>query len=127
MRLYLNDKLFSNECTSFFLSQTFLCFINSTSGLSHELFIYDTNRLLPKPISCNAQEPPKLASLQDDSNFNVRAVERGSRIVTINGTRTILQMPRGNLEGIYPRFFMLKQLIEDIEAVEYGKVFRLLR
>lgn len=127
MRLYLNDKLFSNECTSFFLSQTFLVFVNSTSGLSHELFIYDTNRALPKPISGNATEAPKLASLQDDSNFNVRAVERGSRIVTINGTRTILQMPRGNLEGIYPRFIMLKQLIEDIEAAEYGKVFRLLR
>lgn len=108
MRLYLNDKLFSNECTSFFLSQTFLAFINSTSGLSHELFIYDTNRILPKPLNQNGNEPPKLAILQDDSNFNVRAVERGSRIVTINGTRTVLQMPRGNLEGIYPRIIMLK-------------------
>jgi IKI3 family len=90
MRLYLNDKLFSNECTSFLLSQTFFTFINSTSGLSHELFIYDTNRALPRPPTNNATEAPKLASLEDDSNFNVRAVERGSRIVTINGTRTVL-------------------------------------
>ena len=49
MRLYLNDKLFSNECTSFFLNQSFLAFVNSTSGLSHELFIYDLTRSLPKP------------------------------------------------------------------------------
>jgi elongator complex protein 1 len=28
--------------------------------------------------------------MQDDSNFNLRAVERGSRLVCINGTKTIL-------------------------------------
>lgn len=36
-------------------------------------------------------------------------------------------MPRGNLEGIYPRIIMLKQLIEDIEATNYGKAYKLLR
>jgi len=36
-------------------------------------------------------------------------------------------MPRGNLEGIYPRIIMLKQVIADIEAMEYGKAFRMLR
>jgi elongator complex protein 1 len=36
-------------------------------------------------------------------------------------------MPRGNLEGIYPRIIMLKEVIEDIENIEYGKAFRLLR
>lgn len=127
MRLYINDKLFSNECTSFALSQTFLSFIISTSGLSHELLIYDLERAFPKPANQTNGDPPKLASLQDDSNFNVRAVERGSRIVAINGIKTILQIPRGNLEGIYPRITMLKQLIEDIEAMEYGKAFKMLR
>lgn len=102
--------------------------MNSTSGLSHELFIYDLNRSLPKPANgAQNTEPPKLASLEDDSNFNVRAVERGSRIVVIQGTRTVLQMPRGNLEGIYPRIIMLKEIIALIEAREYGKAFRLLR
>jgi elongator complex protein 1 len=36
-------------------------------------------------------------------------------------------MPRGNLEGIYPRIIMLKQIIQDIEEERYGKAFRLLR
>jgi len=36
-------------------------------------------------------------------------------------------MPRGNLEGIYPRIIMLKQVIADIENMEYGKAFRMLR
>ena len=96
------------------------------------MLIYDLNRMLPKPSTssntgANTQEPPKLAGLDEDSNFNVRAVERGSRIVVINGTKTVLQMPRGNLEGIYPRIIMLKEVIEDIERIEYGKAFRLLR
>lgn len=90
LRLYLNDKVFSNECTSFQLNQFFLAFINTTSGLSHELFIYDLNRTLPKPLSGQATEPPQLAKLDDDSNFNVRAVERGSRIVVINHTKCVL-------------------------------------
>lgn len=36
-------------------------------------------------------------------------------------------MPRGNLEGIYPRIIMLNHIIEDIENLEYGKAFKLLR
>jgi elongator complex protein 1 len=36
-------------------------------------------------------------------------------------------MPRGNLEGIYPRIIMLHKLIEDIEAKRYGKAFSMLR
>ena len=36
-------------------------------------------------------------------------------------------MPRGNLEGIHPRIIMLNHIIEDIENLEYGKAFKLLR
>ena len=36
-------------------------------------------------------------------------------------------MPRGNLEGVYPRIIMLKKVIQDIEDMEYGKAFRMLR
>jgi elongator complex protein 1 len=111
LRLYLNEKTFSKECTSFSLFQTFLVFVNSTSGLMHEMFIYDLNRALPKPANQINGDAPTLASLEDDSNFNVRAVERGSRIVTIHSTKTVIQLPRGNLEGIYPRFIMLKEVI----------------
>ena len=45
----------------------------------------------------------------------------------MHGIKTVLQIPRGNLEGIYPRITMLKQLIADIEAEKYGIAFRLLR
>ena len=36
-------------------------------------------------------------------------------------------MPRGNLEGIFPRIMMIKKIIEDIEKLEYEKTFILLR
>jgi hypothetical protein len=36
-------------------------------------------------------------------------------------------MPRGNLEGIFPRIIMLSKIIEDVEAKRYGKAFKLLR
>lgn len=65
---------------------------------------------LPKPSSATGSlDLPVHPSLTDSGNFNIRAVERGSKIVTVDpGTRTVLQMPRGNLEGIYPRIIMLK-------------------
>jgi elongator complex protein 1 len=48
--------------------------------------------------------------------------------VTVDpGTRTVLQMPRGNLEGIHPRIITLKKAIEDIENTNYGKAFKSLR
>ena len=49
MRLYVNGHLFSNECTCFSVHENFLLFVNSTSGLMHELFIYDLNKKLPRP------------------------------------------------------------------------------
>ena len=39
----------------------------------------------------------------------------------------VLQMPRGNLEGVCPRIIMLTKVIEDIEDGRYGQAFRLLR
>ena len=57
----------------------------------------------------------------------MRAVERGSRIVTTNGYKTILQMPRGNLEGIQPRILLLKAAVRMIKKARFGKAFRLLR
>jgi hypothetical protein len=60
MRLYINGHLFSNECTSFMLTQNFLAFVNASSGLQHLLFIYDLNRKLPQPQQ-GSDQPPQLA------------------------------------------------------------------
>jgi elongator complex protein 1 len=36
-------------------------------------------------------------------------------------------MPRGNLEGVYPRIILCKQIVQMIKDKAYGKAFRLLR
>jgi len=43
------------------------------------------------------------------------------------GTKLVLQMPRGNLEGIQPRIMVLKEVIALISKLEYGKAFKILR
>ena len=83
LRLHLNDRLLSNECTSFQLTQNFLLFTNTTAGIMHELHIYDLNRVLPANHT-------SIAKITDDGNFNVRAVERGARLVTCCGSRVVL-------------------------------------
>ena len=86
----------------------------------HELHVYDLNRKLPA-------DHTQLKQTTAEGDFNVRAVERGSRLVVCSQARLVMQMPRGNLEGIQPRIIMFKQIISLVEAKEYGKAFRLLR
>ena len=49
-----------------------------------------------------------------------RRVERGSRLVTAvaHGSRTILQMPRGNLETIQPRSLTIHLLKDLLNALK---------
>lgn len=86
----------------------------------HELHIYDLNRALPSD-HLNLPKPSA------EGDFNVRSVERGSRLVTCCGSSLVMQMPRGNLEGIQPRIILCKHLVELIKDKQYGKAFRLLR
>jgi elongator complex protein 1 len=86
----------------------------------HELHIYDLNRQLPA-------DSQSLAKPQAYGDFNVRAVERGSRLVMCSKSRLVMQMPRGNLEGIHPRIILCKELVQMIKDKLYGKAFRLIR
>jgi len=54
-----------------------------------------------------------------------RAVERGSRLVTAMPTAlsVVLQMPRGNLETIYPRAMVLSGIRKLIDEKNYRKAF----
>ena len=102
-KLSINGKLFSKEWTSLFITRDFMFFINSTQALFHYLYVYNLNKNLPLPV-VDAKDPdpsqavPKLPTTEDNS-FHIRNVERGTKIVCWNMTKSILQMPRGNLEG----------------------------
>jgi elongator complex protein 1 len=60
---------------------------------------------------------------QQDERY--RSIERGAKIVTVMPTTysVILQMPRGNLETVYPRALVLAAIRRSIEHEQYRDAF----
>lgn len=58
-----------------------------------------------------------------------RSIERGARLVTAVPTTMslVLQMPRGNLETIYPRAMVVAGIRKLIDAKDYGRAFSFCR
>ena len=58
-----------------------------------------------------------------------RAIERGAKIVTVVPSvfAVVLQMPRGNLETIYPRLLVLSGIRKSIDDKRYKKAFLICR
>lgn len=54
-----------------------------------------------------------------------RSIERGAKIVTVmpSSYSVVLQMPRGNLETIYPRALVLAAIRRSIENEQYSDAF----
>merc|ERR1719192_962608 len=94
-------------------------------GLSgrHRLLLGTTmeHRLLTRP----------LASLESGTweSAGSRRVERGSRLVVAvpSHSRTILQMPRGNLEVVQPRALAILMLADLLDQAKYAEAFLLAR
>jgi len=61
--------------------------------------------------------------------LSTRNIERGSNIVATvpNSSKVILQLPRGNLETIYPRYLSLEMVKNLLDSLEYFKAFEILR
>jgi elongator complex protein 1 len=122
-RLYCRDMLLTDSASSFFLSTAhkFLCY--ATSGSRCQL------RFLPLIEVYNFD--PLMGSDQNHilEGYEPREVERGTRLVAILPTQptAVLQMPRGNLEGVYPRALVLRYVMTKITAGEYGDAFRTMR
>ena len=60
---------------------------------------------------------------------STRRVERGSRLVAVaaRGSKTVLQMPRGNVEVIHPRSLTILLLAELLDTCSYKEAFLLAR
>jgi elongator complex protein 1 len=58
-----------------------------------------------------------------------RSIERGARLVTAMPTNMslVLQMPRGNLETIFPRAMVVAGIRKLIEALDYERAFAFCR
>jgi elongator complex protein 1 len=60
-----------------------------------------------------------------ETDERCRSIERGGRIVTVTPSNfaVTLQMPRGNLETIYPRALVLAGIRSFIDAKEYRSAY----
>jgi elongator complex protein 1 len=122
-RLYFHDMMLTDSASSFYLS------------ISHEFLCYATNgsrcflRFLPlKEI--NSFDP--LMGMDQNhmlEGYEPRSVERGARVVAILPSQpmAVLQMPRGNLEGVFPRALVVRFVMLQIAQGQYGKAFTMMR
>ncbi|PNS13996.1 Elongator complex protein 1 [Sphaceloma murrayae] len=62
---------------------------------------------------------------EPEKDERCRSIERGARLVTVmpSAYALVLQMPRGNLETIYPRALVLAGIRKAINANDYRKAF----
>lgn len=102
-RLYLDDRLIATEVTSMLLTDIYLLF----TTLDRLHFVRKS----------------------DGRIVNDRRMECGGRLVTVvsQDGRTVLQMPRGNLEVIQPRVLSLCIIGDLLDSSEYQRAFTLLR
>ncbi|CZR59702.1 related to killer toxin insensitive protein 3 [Phialocephala subalpina] len=109
--LYANSRLLVKNCTSFLVTAAHLILTTTTHLLK---FVHITN------VS-NLEVPPD----DPEKDERCRSIERGARLVTAMPTSLslVLQMPRGNLETIFPRAMVLAGIRKLIDEKNYKKAF----
>lgn len=104
------------SCTSFLVTSTHL--------------IYTTSSHLLKFIHLRAGgEDLEVPPDEPETDERCRNVERGAKLVTVmpSAYSLVLQMPRGNLETIYPRALVLAGIRKAIGERQYKKAFLICR
>ncbi|EOA92129.1 putative elongator complex protein 1 [Exserohilum turcicum] len=109
--LFANERILARNCTSFVVTPAHLVFTTTQHLLK---FVHLANM---DDLEVPADEPQK--------DERCRSIERGAKIVTVIPTTysVVLQMPRGNLETIYPRALVLAAIRRSIEAERYDEAF----
>ncbi|RYP65825.1 hypothetical protein DL769_006197 [Monosporascus sp. CRB-8-3] len=109
--LYANLRLLLKNCTSFLVTPAHLI-ITTTNHLVKFIHLTDVDALEVPP-----DDPEK--------DERCRSIERGARLVTAMPTNMslVLQMPRGNLETIFPRAMVVAGIRHLIEQLDYARAF----
>ncbi|KAK3714213.1 putative elongator complex protein 1 [Vermiconidia calcicola] len=102
------------SCTSFIVTDTHL--------------IYTTSQHLVKFVHLHTGEL-RIPADEPEKDERCRSIERGAKIVTVapSAYSLVLQMPRGNLETIYPRALVLAGIRDRITKRDYKKAFLICR
>ncbi|KAF4621520.1 hypothetical protein G7Y89_g14553 [Cudoniella acicularis] len=109
--LFANSRLLVKNCTSFLVTHAHLIF-TTTTHLIKFVHITDVE---------NLEVPPD----DPEKDERCRSIERGARLITAMPTSLslVLQMPRGNLETIFPRAMVLAGIRSLIDEKNYRKAF----
>ncbi|KAL1302746.1 hypothetical protein AAFC00_003098 [Neodothiora populina] len=105
-----SERLQVRNCTSFLVTPAHLIF-TTTQHLLKFVHIHTGNLEVP------LDEPEK--------DERCRSIERGAKLVNVMPTSfsLVLQMPRGNLETIYPRALVLAGIRRSITEKDYKTAF----
>ena len=109
--LQADDQVLARDCSSFVVTDAHIIFATTQHLLK---FIH-----VSKPA---AMETPGNTPEVDE---RCRSIERGARIVTVipSAYAVVLQLPRGNLETIFPRVLVLSGIRRHILNLEYRTAF----
>lgn len=115
--LFIDNVQVLSNVSSFFIHTDFLLL----TTLQHLLLCVEKNKLGLKALM-------EYQTNESDYVYK-RKIERGAKLVIIvpNDTRTILQMPRGNIEAIQPRPLSLKIIGKYLDNLKYYEAFDLMR
>ena len=100
-----NEDVIAENCTSFAVSPQFVLFTTMTQGMFDMLHIYPLQDL--SKVAFSMSRLPKSSTGKD---HHLRNVERGSEIVCLADQRLVFELPRGNVEVIYPKLLLFHEM-----------------
>ena len=123
-RLFYHDMLLADAVSSFFVSVShqYLCYATAQGSTSQLRFLpfrdlqsFDTLMGSDGNIMLEGYEP--------------RSVERGARLVAVlpGSPSAVIQVPRGNLEGVFPRALVLRFVMKKVASGDYSSAFAMMR
>lgn len=127
--LYANERELARNCTSFLLTPAHLIF-TTTQHLVKFVHIATVKGLNTAPTTNERVLLTTVLELEvppdtPETDERCRSIERGAKLVTVMPSifALVMQMPRGNLETIYPRALVLAGIRNNINDKKYKKAF----
>jgi len=109
--LYAGNRVLARNCTSFLVTPNHI--------------IFTTNNHLVKFIHLDDVDSMEVPADDPETDERCRSIERGARLVTAIPTNMslVLQMPRGNVETIFPRAMVVAGIRKLIDEKNYKRAF----
>ncbi|KAA0192735.1 hypothetical protein HAZT_HAZT001903 [Hyalella azteca] len=116
-RLFLNNQQLYGNCSSFLVHD------------DHLLLTTLNHKLLMLPLKMEVFNAVLNSCEQSTAIAGERNVERGSKLITAvpGDCEVVLQMPRGNIEIIYPRPLLVHLLRRLLDDREYHRCVEIMR